>query len=164
MGNLEGFDKTDFRLGLVSYTSFNHNKPPKYLTDFVKCLDFISNEFFNQNLVCCVGGNNWGFEYWFNLFYPRMINNQPTVFGYNNDENISPRERKLEMYMNLVDYVDSVIYLTHSNSKKNDFGYFIQDKCTIQNKPYNEVKVRLLNKDMDTCMNECVQMVEKMKS
>ena len=44
MGNLEGFDKTDFRLGLVSYTSFNHNKPPKYLTDFVKCLDFISNE------------------------------------------------------------------------------------------------------------------------
>ena len=77
MGNLEGFDKTDFRLGFVSYTSFNHTKPPKYLTDFVKGLDLISNEFFNQNLVCCVGGNSWVFEYWFNLFYPRMINNQP---------------------------------------------------------------------------------------
>ena len=48
--------------------------------------------------------------------------------------------------------------------KKNDFGYFIQDKCSSQNKPYNEVKVRLLNKDMETCMNECVKMVEKMNS
>ena len=45
MDNIEGFNKPDFRLGLVSYTSFNNNKPPKYLTDFVKGLDLKSNVF-----------------------------------------------------------------------------------------------------------------------
>ena len=79
----------------------------------------------NQNLVCCIGGNKRGFEYWLGLFYPRMNIPTPIVFDYNTDEEMTSTIIKLEMYMNLVENVDSVIYLTHPQKSKNDFGLFL---------------------------------------
>ena len=158
------YDDKNYRVGLVSYTKFNHNKPPKYLTEFIKGLGILVNDYQNQNLVCCIGGNKRGFEYWLGLFYPRMNIPTPIVFDYNTDEEMTSTIIKLEMYMNLVENVDSVIYLTHPQKSKNDFGYYIQEKCNELNKPYNEMKIGLLNKDYDTCMDELVKIHKKMTS
>jgi len=139
------FKGIETRLGVVSHPKLNGGKRNSFIEVFLGILKEVFEKDGDEILtyLCC--NNPIGFDYYLKSNWRRMGINNPIIIDWNTHTHKEGKfdrvEMKKMMYMNLVKHSDKVLYLTHSNSEENKFGYVIQQRCFKENKDFIEVEL-----------------------
>jgi|TARA_Y100000310_G_scaffold2622_1_gene3396 hypothetical protein len=159
----------EIRCGVVSHPRFQVHQPPSFIQLFLKGLRWGFKDCQNKDLVICVGDNRRGMDEYilskwrrFGLQKPPIIFDMDWDIDNHIDNHIDRREKKLGMYMNLVEGVDFIVYFTHpTNPSINSFGYVIEKECERLNKPY--IQVPIVSYDRDEVLDWCVKVVKMLE-
>ena len=161
------FEINEVRIGLVSHPKFFGNKPPFWMDNYIKTLQIIFEEFHNTKIKVCCGKNPIGMDYYLQHKWRRIGIEKPIPFGWDmkiipNNTQMSIQQKYKQMFLNLVNGVDFLIYFTHPNPNINTYGYIIDRECDKIGIPY--IESLIMDYDMDEMMNEVCRVVRKVES
>jgi hypothetical protein len=131
------------RIGVVSHIKFQHRKIHTWVDLYLKHLKDLYDRNTGENLVYCIGDNNYGLDFYMKTNWKRIgLDFLPTI-GYDlggSKNNLSKLEKKKLMYKKLIDNTNGIIYLKHPHQPEiNSFGYLIGEKCKKLGKIYIEI-------------------------
>jgi hypothetical protein len=137
------FDGFERKIGVVSHPKFNHRKPHKWVDTYLVFLKELYDEKTNDELVYCIGDNNFGFDFYIKTNWKRLNLKSPPIISYDlggSKNNLSTIKKKKQMYMKLIENTDGIIYLKHPTDPQiNTFGSVIEKKCEKVGKVFLDI-------------------------